>query len=66
MSTRGAVTHNRFIGYLFWLIGFTGAHRFYYGRQVIFRFQRFKLGMAGGSMAVAWPSPAERARQRFS
>ena len=34
MNTQGAVTHNRLIGYLFWLFGFTGAHRFYYGRPV--------------------------------
>jgi len=27
-------THSKVIGYLFWLFGFTGAHRFYYGRPV--------------------------------
>jgi TM2 domain-containing membrane protein YozV len=27
-------THSKLIGYLLWLFGFTGAHRFYYGRPV--------------------------------
>jgi len=27
-------THSMLIGYLFWLLGFFGLHRFYYGRQV--------------------------------
>jgi TM2 domain-containing membrane protein YozV len=27
-------THSKTIGYLLWLFGFLGAHRFYYGKQV--------------------------------
>jgi len=27
-------THSKLIGYLLWLFGFTGAHRFYYGRPL--------------------------------
>lgn len=27
-------THSKVIGYVLWLFGFTGAHRFYYGRPV--------------------------------
>ena len=27
-------THSKLIGYLLWLVGFTGSHRFYYGRPV--------------------------------
>ena len=27
-------THSKVIGYLLWLVGFTGAHRFYYGKQL--------------------------------
>ena len=27
-------THSKVIGYLLWLVGFTGAHRFYYGRPI--------------------------------
>jgi TM2 domain-containing membrane protein YozV len=25
--------HSLFLGYLFWVLGFTGAHRFYYGKK---------------------------------
>ena len=27
-------THSKVIGYLLWIFGFMGAHRFYYGRQL--------------------------------
>jgi len=27
-------THSKVIGYILWLVGFSGAHRFYYGRQI--------------------------------
>ncbi|MFT3992643.1 MAG: TM2 domain-containing protein [Luteolibacter sp.] len=27
-------THSKTIGYLLWLVGFTGAHRFYYGKPL--------------------------------
>jgi TM2 domain-containing membrane protein YozV len=27
-------THSVFIGYLLWILGFTGAHRFYFGRPI--------------------------------
>lgn len=27
-------THSKVIGYVLWLVGFSGAHRFYYGRQI--------------------------------
>lgn len=29
-----ADTHCKAIGYLFWIFGFTGAHRFYYGKPI--------------------------------
>lgn len=29
-----ATSHNKTCGYLLWIIGFTGAHRFYYGRPL--------------------------------
>jgi TM2 domain-containing membrane protein YozV len=34
MSTAVTSTHSKVVGYVFWLFGFTGAHRFYYGRPV--------------------------------
>ena len=27
-------THSKFIGYLLWIVGFTGAHRFYFGKPL--------------------------------
>lgn len=27
-------THSKTIGYILWIFGFMGAHRFYYGRQI--------------------------------
>jgi len=27
-------THSKLIGYLLWIFGFLGAHRFYYGKPV--------------------------------
>jgi TM2 domain-containing membrane protein YozV len=29
-----ASTHNKVIGYVLWIFGFMGAHRFYYGRPI--------------------------------
>ena len=31
---RQSDTHSLLIGYLLWLFGFLGAHRFYYGKPV--------------------------------
>ena len=33
MNNHEAETHSLVIGYLLWIFGFLGAHRFYYGRQ---------------------------------
>ncbi len=27
-------THSKLVGYFLWIVGFMGAHRFYYGRQI--------------------------------
>ena len=40
-------THSKLIGYLLWLFGFTGAHRFYYGRPVSGTIWFFTLGLLG-------------------
>lgn len=44
-----ADTHSKLIGYVLWIFGFTGAHRFYYGRQItgviwFFTFGLFLIG----------------------
>ena len=40
-------THSVVIGYLLWIFGFTGAHRFYYGRPVSGTIWFFTLGLLG-------------------
>lgn len=38
-------THSKTIGYVLWLFGFTGSHRFYYGRPVTGTIWFFTLGL---------------------
>jgi TM2 domain-containing membrane protein YozV len=38
-------THSKLIGYLLWIFGFMGAHRFYYGRPVSGTIYFFTLGL---------------------
>ena len=45
-----ANTHSVVIGYVLWIFGFTGAHRFYYGRPVSGTIWFFTLGLLG----VGW------------
>lgn len=40
-------THSKTIGYLLWLFGFTGSHRFYYGRPITGTIWFFTLGLLG-------------------
>ena len=44
MSVRND-THSKTIGYLLWLFGFTGAHRFYYGRPITGTLWFFTAGL---------------------
>lgn len=41
----GQQTHNLMIGYLIWIFGFLGAHRFYYGKPVSGTIYFFTLGL---------------------
>jgi TM2 domain-containing membrane protein YozV len=69
MTTPVPSTHNKFIGYILWIFGFTGAHRFYYGKP--------KTGLlwllTGGLFLVGWivdlfliPSMDREADRRFA
>lgn len=40
-------THSRTIGYLLWIFGFTGSHRFYYGKPITGTLWFFTLGLLG-------------------
>ncbi len=40
-------THSILFGYLLWIFGFTGAHRFYYGKQISGAIWFFTFGLLG-------------------
>lgn len=40
-------THSKVIGYALWVFGFTGSHRFYYGRPITGTIWFFTLGLLG-------------------
>ena len=62
-------THSKTIGYLLWIFGFTGAHRFYFGKPITGAIWFFTLGLLG----VGWiidvfliPSMARNATARYT
>lgn len=66
--TQANNTHSKTVGYVLWLFGFTGAHRFYYGKPVTGTIWFFTLGLLG----VGWlidlfliPSMDRQADLRF-
>jgi TM2 domain-containing membrane protein YozV len=40
-------THSKIVGYILWIFGFTGSHRFYYGKPVTGTIWFFTLGLLG-------------------
>ena len=61
-------THLKSIGYILWLFGFTGSHRFYFGKPVSGTVYFFTLGLLG----IGWlidlfliPSMDRQADLRF-
>ena len=40
-------THSKVVGYILWLFGFTGAHRFYFGRPITGALWFFTFGLLG-------------------
>jgi TM2 domain-containing membrane protein YozV len=61
-------THSTAIGYILWLFGFTGSHRFYYGKQVTGVIWFFTFGLLG----IGWlidllliPGMDEQADRRY-
>ena len=43
-------THLKSVGYILWIFGFTGAHRFYFGKPISGTIYFFTLGLLG----VGW------------
>ncbi len=61
-------THSILLGYLLWIFGFIGAHRFYYGKQVtgviwFFTFGLFFIGWIVDLFLI--PSMEREAERRF-
>jgi TM2 domain-containing membrane protein YozV len=61
-------SHLKSIGYILWLFGFTGAHRFYFGKPISGTVYFFTLGLLG----IGWlidlfliPSMRRQANLRF-
>lgn len=61
-------THSKVVGYVLWIFGFTGAHRFYFGKPVTGTIWFF----TGGLLLIGWivdafliPSMARRADLRY-
>ncbi len=61
-------THSIAIGYILWLFGFTGSHRFYYGKQITGVIWFFTFGLLG----IGWlidllliPGMDEQADQKY-
>ncbi|MDX1950676.1 MAG: TM2 domain-containing protein [Verrucomicrobiota bacterium] len=46
----GKNTHSKGLGYLLWIFGFTGSHRFYYGRPITGTIWLF----TGGLCLIGW------------
>ena len=66
--TTSSDTHLTSVGYILWIFGFTGSHRFYYGKPVSGTIWFFTLGL----LLVGWlvdlfliPSMARRADWRY-
>jgi len=62
-------THSLFVGYILWIFGFLGAHRFYFGRPISGTIYLFTLGLLGIGWLVALflvPSLQRKAVLRFN
>ena len=50
MMDHSTDTHSKVIGYILWILGFMGAHRFYYGRPISGTIYFFTLGL----LLIGW------------
>lgn len=61
-------SHSLLLGYVLWLFGFTGAHRFYYGRPISGTIWFCTLGLLGVGWfvdLVLMPGLCRTARKRY-
>ncbi len=68
MHEQQRTTHSVVVGYLFWIFGFLGAHRFFYGKQLSGVIYFFTLGL----LLIGWivdffriPAMNEETQHRF-
>ena len=68
MQMQASDTHSKVIGYVLWIFGFLGSHRFYYGKPVSGTIWFFTLGL----LFIGWivdlfliPSMDREADRRF-
>lgn len=68
MTAASTDTHSKLVGYILWVFGFMGAHRFYYGRPISGTVYFFTLGL----LLIGWivdlfliPSMDRAADRRF-
>ncbi len=45
MGNNDSTSHSLLVGYVLWIFGFLGAHRFYYGKQISGTIYFFTLGL---------------------
>lgn len=50
MQHNNSTSHSILVGYLLWILGFLGAHRFYYGKQISGTVYFFTLGL----LLIGW------------
>ena len=67
-EVNGTSDHSTFLGYIFWIFGFIGLHRFYFGKPVSGAIWALTLGL----LFIGWiidlfliPDMADEATQRF-
>jgi len=62
-------THSLMVGYVLWIFGFLGAHRFYFGRPISGTIYFFTLGLLGLGWIIdlfLMPSLERRAELRYN
>ena len=50
MQGDNGTTHSKVVGYILWILGFLGAHRFYYGKRISGTIYFFTLGL----LLIGW------------